>query len=153
MKNNYMKYLVILVVIIGVGKLAWDFMMPQNAMTNQGDMMSGGMMNRPQIQNKVVAVADLSAFETAGKTLFDANCAGCHGDNAAGVEGAGPTFMSKIYEPSHHADISFYRAAKMGVRAHHWQYGNMPPQPQVNEADIEKIVAYIRRLQKENGIF
>lgn len=145
MKHNYMKYLVILVAIIGVGKFVWDFMSPQDNM-----MMHN---NAPQTQNKVALVEDLSAFEAAGKTLFDANCAGCHGDNAAGVEGAGPTFINKIYEPSHHADISFYRAAKMGVRAHHWPFGNMPAQPQVNEADIEKIVAYIRRLQKENGVF
>ncbi|MBL1241815.1 MAG: c-type cytochrome [OCS116 cluster bacterium] len=148
MKNNAVKYLVILIVIIGVGKFVWDFAMPQN------NMMSRGMMaNQTQNANKLVSAADLSAFEAAGKELFDASCAGCHGDNAAGVEGAGPTFISKIYEPSHHADIAFYRAAKMGVRAHHWPYGNMPAQPQVNEADIEKIVAYIRRLQKENGIF
>lgn len=148
MKNGLMKYLVILIVVIGIGKIIWDFAVPQNKIMSHG-MMANGAQN----QNKVASVADLSGFEASGKKLFDANCVSCHGDNAQGVEGAGPTFISKIYEPSHHADISFYRAVKMGVRAHHWPYGNMPPQPQVNEADVEKIVAYIRRLQKENGIF
>ncbi|NRA87978.1 MAG: cytochrome c [Rhizobiales bacterium] len=88
-----------------------------------------------------------------GKVLFDDNCAACHGKGAVGVEGAGPTFLHKVYEPNHHGDASFYRAAQYGVRAHHWPYGNMPPQTQVSQTDVKKIIAYIRKLQKDKGIY
>jgi hypothetical protein len=38
------------------------------------------------------------------------------------------------------------------VRAHHWRFGNMPPVDGVNRAEVEKIVAYVRALQRANGI-
>jgi cytochrome c len=87
-----------------------------------------------------------------GKLAFDATCAACHGENAAGVIGAGPTFISRIYEPSHHGDNSFLRASTNGVTAHHWPFGNMPPQKGLTKSDIGNVVAYVRELQRANGI-
>lgn len=101
-----------------------------------------------QVASSTPNVATLNA----GRTLFRANCASCHGQGAVGVEGAGPPFIHIIYEPNHHADASFYAAVKNGVRAHHWPYGNMPPQPQVAQEEMEKIIAYIRKIQRQNGI-
>jgi hypothetical protein len=43
-------------------------------------------------------------------------------------------------------------AARQGVAAHHWRFGNMPPQPQVDSAAIRKIIAYVRWAQREVGI-
>ncbi len=37
-----------------------------------------------------------------------------------------PRLVHKIYEPNHHADFAFQRAAAQGVKAHHWKFGNMP---------------------------
>jgi len=48
-----------------------------------------------------------------GATLFAKNCAGCHGQGAAGSD-KGPPLVHKIYEPSHHGDGSFYRAVRQG---------------------------------------
>ena len=42
-------------------------------------------------------------------------------------------------------------AAQNGVRAHHWPYGDMPPQPHVSAGDLKAIVTYIRALQQANG--
>lgn len=84
--------------------------------------------------------------------LFERNCAECHGENAAGSEN-GPPLVHKIYEPGHHGDAAFYLAARNGVRAHHWNFGNMPPRPDVTEPQIAAIVAYVRELQQANGIF
>lgn len=84
--------------------------------------------------------------------MFDAKCATCHGVNATGLQDMGPPLVHKIYEPSHHGDESFQRAAAMGVRAHHWRFGNMPPVEGVTRADIAMVVAYIRALQRANGI-
>lgn len=100
-----------------------------------------------------VIVPELSVAETAGQMLFDQNCAACHGANAAGQDGVAPPLIHLIYEPGHHADISFQRAAKLGVRAHHWPFGNMPPVEGISEADVSKITNYVRALQRANGIF
>ncbi|MCA1297372.1 c-type cytochrome [Stappia indica] len=97
--------------------------------------------------------ARLSETERAGAALFAANCATCHGGNAAGRGGQGPPLVHKIYEPSHHADGAFFLAATRGVRQHHWTFGDMAPVPEVSEADVAAIVAYVRALQRENGIF
>ena len=95
---------------------------------------------------------NLSAIALDGKILFDRTCADCHGENAAGSSN-GPPLIHKIYEPSHHGDQSFLLAARNGVRAHHWKFGNMPAQPDVREVEIEAIVVYVRELQRANGIF
>ena len=53
---------------------------------------------------------------------------------------------------NHHGDMSFVIAAQNGVRAHHWKFGNMPAVKGVTQADVLNIVAYVRALQRENGI-
>ena len=98
-----------------------------------------------------VAVPQLSADAERGARVFAANCAACHGENAAGSD-QGPPLVHKIYEPSHHGDQSFLAAVRNGVRRHHWQYGNMPPQPGVSDRQVTQIVTYVRELQRANGI-
>ncbi|MAE89200.1 MAG: cytochrome C [Pelagibaca sp.] len=100
-----------------------------------------------------VTVPDsLSAEAQIGERAFDAVCAACHGDNGAGVDGSGPPLVHKIYEPSHHADMAFFMAVERGVQAHHWSFGNMPPQQGLTRADVAGIVTYVRELQRANGI-
>lgn len=99
-----------------------------------------------------VVVPQLSETAQAGKIAFDANCGRCHGRNATGTD-RGPPLVHDIYNPGHHADIAFFMAARRGVRAHHWAFGNMPPQPQVSDKQLMAIVRYIRELQEANGIF
>ena len=103
----------------------------------------------------LVAVTMPLAFtpkEQMGAKAFEENCAACHGANAAGRDGIGPPLVHIIYEPSHHGDQSFHLAAMNGVRAHHWPFGNMPPVEGVTTSDVESIVAYVRALQRANGI-
>ncbi|MFQ5438752.1 MAG: c-type cytochrome [Paracoccaceae bacterium] len=100
----------------------------------------------------VIVPQTLSSRAEMGKRAFESACAACHGLNAAGVMGAGPTFISRIYVPNHHADYSFLSAVANGVTAHHWPFGNMPPQEGMTRADILNIIAYIRELQRANGI-
>ncbi len=87
-----------------------------------------------------------------GEALFNTNCSVCHGIGARGTT-QGPPFLDKVYEPNHHADTAFYLAAEMGVRAHHWKFGDMPKIPGVTRDDLTQIIAYIRWLQKQAGIF
>ena len=87
-----------------------------------------------------------------GQALFAKNCAGCHGRGGKGTD-QGPPFIHKIYEPNHHGDASFYRAAEKGVRAHHWKFGDMPPVKDVSRSELTKIISYIRHIQGKAGIF
>ena len=48
--------------------------------------------------------------------------------------------------------MAFVIAAERGVRAHHWDFGDMPAQPQVGERSIQQIIAFIREVQQANGI-
>ncbi len=87
-----------------------------------------------------------------GEAKFSANCSACHGLRAIGTK-QGPPLVHKIYEPNHHADMAFQRAAENGVRAHHWEFGNMPKIEGVTPADVEQIIRYVRWLQREAGIY
>lgn len=108
-----------------------------------------------EVGERLVQVAVPTTFSEAaqiGKRAYDAVCAECHGDNAAGRNGMGPPLVHKIYEPSHHADAAFLLAVRNGVRAHHWNFGNMPPQQGLTDADVKGITRYVRELQRANGI-
>ncbi|MEB8388378.1 cytochrome c [Rhodobacteraceae bacterium KMM 6894] len=96
--------------------------------------------------------ASLSEQEQIGKRAYDAVCAFCHGENAQGKAGTAPPLVHKIYEPGHHGDMAFVLAAQNGVRAHHWKFGDMPAVKGVTQADLLNITAYVRALQRENGI-
>ncbi len=110
----------------------------------------------PKATAAMVAVkqpAAHSELAQMGKRAFEATCAACHGENAAGQDGVAPPLVHKIYEPGHHSDMAFFMAVDNGVRAHHWAFGNMPPVPGLTKGDVKAIVAYVRELQRENGIF
>ena len=87
----------------------------------------------------------------AGEAKFNAHCSACHGPQATGTQ-QGPPLVHKIYEPNHHGDAAFFRAAEFGVKAHHWEFGNMPKIEGVSPADVEQIIRYIRWLQRQAGI-
>lgn len=105
--------------------------------------------NQPIVQG----VKPLPVMQQAqGQKLFTDNCAQCHGEIADGKVGLGPPLVHQYYRRGHHADIAFYRAAELGVQAHHWPFGDMPKQPQVSREDMTQVIGYLRQLQKLNGI-
>lgn len=86
-----------------------------------------------------------------GAGVYDRFCAACHGAGGLGSD-KGPPLIHKIYESNHHGDISFFYAARNGVAAHHWQFGNMPPIAGITPQEVAHIVAYVRREQRAAGI-
>ena len=114
-------------------------------------------VTQPDIGSGKEATAQLvipTTFSDAakmGERAFNAVCAACHGKDAAGTD-VGPPLVHRIYEPSHHGDYAFEMAVANGVRAHHWKFGNMPPQPGLTKADVATIISYVRELQRANGI-
>lgn len=98
-----------------------------------------------------VTLPDLSPQARAGQRAFDAVCAACHGRFGKGTD-KGPPLLHDIYNPGHHSDAAFQSAVRRGVQQHHWNFGNMPPQPQVSDEKLAQIVRYVRELQQANGI-
>ncbi len=96
--------------------------------------------------------AEIPTELAAGEGAFNTYCARCHGAQASGTN-QGPPLVHKVYEPNHHGDAAFYRAAAQGVRAHHWQFGNMPKIDGVTEEEVTHIIRYVRWLQRQAGIF
>lgn len=137
------KYVIAAAAFAVAGILIWRFALePQGAETAKA--------GNPIVE---VDVPHLSGVAAAGQALFDDNCAACHGSDATGLEGAGPPLVHAIYEPNHHSDAAFHLAVQRGVRAHHWPFGDMPPVEGLGQDDVDKIAAYVRTLQRANGIY
>ncbi|MFQ5735241.1 MAG: c-type cytochrome [Thermodesulfobacteriota bacterium] len=88
----------------------------------------------------------------SGEAYFNKYCAGCHGIKGAGTD-KGPPLVHRIYRPNHHSDWSFRRAVTQGVSSHHWRFGNMPPVKGVAPEEVDDIIKYVRKIQKDAGIF
>lgn len=121
--------------------------------TSDEQKSSTELLNDDSSAIVTVALPDvLSANAEIGKKVYDAKCVACHASNGEGQKGVAPPLVHKIYEPSHHGDEAFQRAAAAGVRAHHWKFGDMPPVEGLTHGDVAMIVTYIRELQVANGI-
>lgn len=129
----------------GVGYAMWPAA-PQTAASDAAISMENGVLAN------VLLPETLSQNAQIGQLVFEAKCASCHGVNAAGQDGVAPPLVHIIYEPSHHGDEAFQRAVALGVQAHHWPFGDMPPVESITRGDVTMIVAYIRELQRANGI-
>lgn len=126
------------------GWLVWQSIKPATAPAPDGA--------QPGAPLATVAVPELTGDALAGARIYDRSCAACHGANAAGQAGIAPPLVHKIYRDRSHADFAFVLAVQNGVRSHHWSFGNMPPVKDVSQKEALSIAAYIRGLQRANGI-
>ena len=90
------------------------------------------------------------AVDADGVAVYQARCAGCHGDDLRGTE-KGPSQLSIVYEPGHHGDASFRSAIRNGAPQHHWNFGDMPVVADITDEQIELVIAHIRAQQEELG--
>lgn len=118
-------------------------------MAGLGMATMGAGLSNPRPEGFVAP--ELSGLAATGAPLFAANCAVCHGPSGVGTN-QGPPLIHRIYEPSHHGDFAFVAAIRRGSRAHHWQFGDMPPVPGVSDDEAMAIIAYVRAAQAANGI-
>lgn len=143
MKQTYLLGAVI--VALGAGFYLWTAAPTTEKSNSDANPMGAALV-------EIVIPENLSQNAQIGKAGFEAKCAACHGLNAVGQDGVAPPLIHKIYEPSHHGDESFQRAAASGVRAHHWRFGDMLPVEGVTRNDVAMIITYVRELQRVNGI-
>ncbi len=141
------------VVVVGGGFAVWQFIGAEatpggHSMTppDTGEIAQG----EPIVQVRLPS--EFSQQVALGRNIFEAKCSECHGENAAGRNGVAPPLVHKIYEPGHHSDMAFVLAAQNGVRAHHWNFGNMPRIEGLTQGDVKMVAAYVRELQRANGI-
>ena len=127
------------VFVIGGGFAVWQFVGAEDtavghSMTppDTSEIAEGGPIVQVQLPDA------LSQQAALGKNIFEAKCSECHGENAAGQ--------------GHHSDMAFVLAAQNGVRAHHWNFGNMPKIEGLTQGDVKMVAAYVRELQRANGI-
>lgn len=113
---------------------------------------SGWAVSAQTIDPSSVKEPPASPEINLGKMAYQAFCQECHGVNGVGTD-KGPPFLHKVYHPGHHGDQSFYNAALKGARGHHWKFGDMKPVEGVKENHVKSIIAYVRALQKVNGIW
>ena len=140
--------------VVGGAGLVWQQMQP--APPVNGHSMTPANLSGLEVGDPIVEVnmpSELSANAQVGEQVFNVAWAECHGTNAAGQNGIAPPLVHIPYVPGHHGDASFLLAVRNGVRAHHWKFGNMPAVEGLTDGDVKMVVAYIRELQRANGIF
>jgi mono/diheme cytochrome c family protein len=94
--------------------------------------------------------AETASSTSRGAELYASNCASCHGADLRGTD-RGPSQLSIVYEPSHHPDDSYRSAIANGAGQHHWGFGDMPPVPGLDDADVDEIIEFIRAVQRREG--
>lgn len=132
--------------LVAAGLGAWVVFSPPSAPPETDSLEIGAALVAVTIPGA------LSPDAQMGQRAYETTCLDCHGKNGSGRNGMGPPLVHKIYEPSHHGDESFQRAVAVGVRAHHWGFGDMAPVDGLTRADVKTVIAYLRELQRANGV-
>ena len=141
-KTRNSRIIIVIILIIG-----FIFFTQKDNFYPQSESISS--VSNPVPENFVIP--DLNNQQTSGQTAFGQYCQSCHGQYALGTN-KGPTFMHAIYLPGHHGDGAFFQAATYGAQAHHWSFGDMPPVEGVSGDEVAAIIAYVRALQRANGM-
>jgi mono/diheme cytochrome c family protein len=81
-----------------------------------------------------------------GEAIYGANCAQCHGDDLAGTD-RGPSLLEPIYGPDQLSDAEVADAIRNGVDEELWEFGPMPANGAISDAQIEAILAFLRAEQ------
>ena len=145
MANRTRSTTIVAAALIAIAAIAGGWLL----FVNDDDPPTAAATETPASASDGIVMPELSGLAVQGRLAFGENCARCHGENGGGTN---PPLIHPIYEPGHHGDMAFVLAAQNGSRAHHWRFGDMPPQPQVGETEIAAIIQFVREVQRANGI-
>jgi mono/diheme cytochrome c family protein len=96
-----------------------------------------------------MAACGRDASESAGirgERPYAANCAVCHGDALQGTS-RGPTLLDPV--SSELSDAAMRNAIRNGVEQTRWQFGDMPANGALRDAQVNEIIAFVRAGQAD----
>ncbi len=140
-RDANLKKLIVWVIAVGV-IVVGVAIATQGGTSSSGNDVGGG-------DDFGIAVQD-PELVAEGDPLYRTECGWCHGYDLRGT-GAGPSLLSVVYEPGRHPDETFVLAARNGVVAHHWDFGDMDPVPGLSDDDMDRIIAFVRENQRIEG--
>jgi mono/diheme cytochrome c family protein len=127
------------------------------------DLLIGlGLLSTPAIVFVVFGTSGIGSLEEGspvpvsydtidqGVVAFSSACAACHGRLAEGTD-RGPDLIAPQYGRSAFRDDQFRRAVRQGLPARRG-YDAMPPAPTVSASDLERMIAFVRELQRNKGV-
>ncbi len=127
------------------------------------DLLIGlGLLSSPVVVFVAFGLSGLDAFDEGsaapasfvsvehGLVAFAAECVRCHGRLAGGTE-RGPNLIHPDYGPRVRSDAQLRRAVREGMPARRG-YGAMPPSPGVSKRRLDRMITFVRELQRANGI-
>ena len=81
-----------------------------------------------------------------GEGIYGANCAQCHGNDLTGTD-RGPSLLQPLYGPDQLPDAQVANAIRNGVEEELWEFGPMPANGAITDAQVDAILAFIRAEQ------
>jgi mono/diheme cytochrome c family protein len=132
------RFFLIVLLLLGSAAAGWAVLAP-----SIGD--------DPGVAAVQVVVPPLDGVARAGERIYAERCLSCHGPDATGSD-KGPPLVHVIYGPAQVGDAAFLAAVRRGVKQRHWTFGDMPQQPKTTDAEVQRVVAYVRALQRANGV-
>ena len=81
-----------------------------------------------------------------GEATYGANCAQCHGGDLSGTE-RGPSLLDPVYGPDQLTDAAFADAIRNGVEEQRWDFGPMPANGAIGDAQVDAIIDFVRSEQ------
>jgi mono/diheme cytochrome c family protein len=127
------------------------------------DLLIGlGLLSSPVVVFMAFGTSGLDAFDEGvgapaspvpveqGMVAFAGECARCHGRLAGGTE-RGPNLIHRDYGPGVRSDAQFRLAVREGKPARRG-YGAMPPSPGVSKRRLDRMIRFLRELQRARGI-
>lgn len=97
-------------------------------------------------------IPELSASAQHGRTIINAQCAECHGIDGTGGSRKGPPILHSMYRAEIFPDFVLKRSILEGKREKNWRFGPMPAMPELSEADVNGVIAFVREVQTATGI-
>ena len=128
------------------------------------DLLLGlGLMSCPAVIFVVFGTSGLDAIDESasvpvsslsfqlGGIAYAKECTECHGRTARGTV-RGPNLIHPDYGPGKRSDAQFSQALREGKQARRAGYLDMPAVQDRSERNLKQLVAFLREVQRANGI-